>query len=303
MSKMKFSEFKNEVVNRIKEFLPETYESADISLQVVNKNNNLQLTGLVIRRVDNMVTPTIYLNEFYQDLLDGKEFEEIMERIAEIRVCNEFEGKFDVEYVKDFDRCKDRIIPRLVNRESNSNILAERPYTSLLDLIVTYHIQLTDDGSMSIPVTNNLVRNWEVTVEDLHSYAIANLPKLVPSDFRSMLEVMAETMCISVDELGGKGFDEENGMFILSNSLRSYGAVAVLDTDIMNEIVDRYGSGVYVLPSSINELIILPDNGKFDVEQLKQMVTEVNDNEVSETERLSYSIYKYDSAEGLQIVA
>ena len=48
--KMEFEEFANAVVENISERLPESFQTAKISLQMVMKNNDLRLTGLTIRR-------------------------------------------------------------------------------------------------------------------------------------------------------------------------------------------------------------------------------------------------------------
>ena len=48
MGNMKFDEFKDAVVSKIREYLPETFANADVRLNVVTKNNDLQLTGLII---------------------------------------------------------------------------------------------------------------------------------------------------------------------------------------------------------------------------------------------------------------
>lgn len=37
---MNYEEFKQEVADRIKEFLPEKYENADVSIETVVKNND-----------------------------------------------------------------------------------------------------------------------------------------------------------------------------------------------------------------------------------------------------------------------
>ena len=79
-----FEEFKNEVVGKIREFLPESFASAEVSLQVVRKNNDLQLTGLTIRSTESNICPTIYLEKFYDEYVEGADMSEILERIAEV---------------------------------------------------------------------------------------------------------------------------------------------------------------------------------------------------------------------------
>lgn len=294
---IRFEEFTKEVVDRIKIYLPMTFANADVSLNVVNKNNGLVLTGLIVRNIDSVVTPTIYLNSFYEKYCDGMELEEVLERIAELRVSNEFTDEFDVEFVKDFDRCKERIVPRLINAEANVAMLADRPHTEILDLAVTYHILLAEDGTMSIPVTNSLSENWNISVEELHQIAVSNIATVNPSTFRGMNEVMAEMMGMSAKELG---MPEDDKMYVLTNRNKSFGAAALLDIEMMRCIIERFGA-VYVLPSSVHEAVIVLMDENMKVNDLRAMVHEVNETQVSLEERLSENVYSFSAEAGLRI--
>ena len=57
------------------------------------------------------------------------------------------------------------------------------------------------------------------------------------------------------------------------------------------------GGDFFLLPSSIHEVILVPDNGKMDYRELEKMVHEVNETQVRPTERLSDNVYHYDSKE------
>ena len=65
------------------------------------------------------------------------------------------------------------------------------------------------------------------------------------------------------------------------------GASLLLQEDIRKQIGECLGSDYFVLPSSIHEVLILPDNGMFEVPALNQMVQEVNETQVEPQERLS----------------
>ena len=56
---MDFDEFKEKVKDNIKNYLPMQYEKANVSLQSVVKNNDVQLTGLMIRLEENNIAPFI----------------------------------------------------------------------------------------------------------------------------------------------------------------------------------------------------------------------------------------------------
>lgn len=301
--KMMFDEFKNEVVGKIREFLPESFAAAEVSLQVVRKNNDLQLTGLTIRSTDNNICPTIYLEKFYEEYEEGADMSEILSKIAEVRMNHEVSEKFDVAQITDFEQVRDKLVPRLINADMNAELLEVRPHKLLADLAVTYCVLLDKsfDGTASIAVTNELMRMWNTSVEELHAASICNLSELLPSTFKGMSEVMSEMMGVSPEEMEMMGMSaDEEKMYVLSNSMKINGAAALLDSKMMEEIVATIGA-FYVLPSSIHETLIVPVKTGMDVESLENMVREVNATQVQLEERLSDHVYTYSLEEGLKV--
>ena len=63
----------------------------------------------------------------------------------------------------------------------------------------------------------------------------------------------------------------------------------------MDQAAERVGGDFFVLPSSINEILLVPDNGDMTADALRDMVKDVNAKEVSPEERLSDNVYHYDS--------
>ena len=67
----------------------------------------------------------------------------------------------------------------------------------------------------------------------------------------------------------------ENPMFCLTNESKMNGASLLLQEDIRKQIGECLGSDFFVIPSSVHEVLILPDNGIFQVPELNAMVQEV----------------------------
>ena len=99
-------------------------EDADLETAVVRKNNGIELCGLYIRREEEQISPTIYLDEYYSYYLKGEALEEIITRIRE-----EYEWKISrvADYhfnLEKFEYVRDRIVYRLVNYEKIALICA-----------------------------------------------------------------------------------------------------------------------------------------------------------------------------------
>ena len=63
----------------------------------------------------------------------------------------------------------------------------------------------------------------------------------------------------------------------------------------MEKASERVGGSFFILPSSIHEILIIPDNGNFDLKTLENMVREVNATTVNPADKLTDSVYHYDS--------
>lgn len=300
MGKMRFEEFTKAVVEKIREYLPETFAGASVELHTVVKNNDLRLTGLTIRRAESNICPTIYLEQFFELYKAGEEMSKVLEHIAEIRVENDVKTVFNADQITGFGRVRDRIVPRIVGRKWNAVLLSERPYTAVADLAVTYHILLGESRyrTSSVPITNNLMDVWGIKTEELHAIAVSNMLSLLPSTFRGMSAVLTSLITGEKNDVLDPA---DEAMFVLSNEKGMYGATAVLDEKIMKKIVERFGGAFFILPSSVHEVLIVPEASDTDVSQLEEMVTSINAAEVMPEERLSNHVYRYTVKHGLQL--
>ena len=302
---MNYEEFKQEVADRIKEFLPEKYENADVSIQTVVKNNDQKLDGLMVKLEDSNIAPNIYLNQFYEQHEDGRPMDDILAAIADVRTQHEVSHDFDVSKLTDFDSVKDRITCRLINAEQNAEYLADKPHTMVDDLAVTYHIAIgkEESGTMSAPITNRLMEGYGVDVEQLHQIALDNMDTLTPATFKSMTETMVDMM---LPDMMRNGMTEEQAreaiagmipptpdemMYVLSNEDKLNGAAVLLNDKVMDDITEKLGQDYFILPSSVHEVLIVPKNDQMDLKTLESMVQDVNATQVAPEERLSDHVY------------
>jgi len=76
---------------------------------------------------------------------------------------------------------------------------------------------------------------------------------------------------------------------------KTYGAGVLAYQDFMDQAAERVGGDFYILPSSIHEVLIVPDNGRMDLKDLEAMVRDVNATQVAPADKLTDSVYHYDS--------
>lgn len=140
---LSFEEFQEYVMDHIREYLPEEYANAEVSVRTVQKLNGVTLQGLEIwtpeMKQGTGVTPTIYLNGIYENYENGVDLEVIMEHIGNLE-RQSMDLPEDVaeikEMYKDVNYVKDRLIVSLISAERNVDFLKDKPYRMLEDLAI-----------------------------------------------------------------------------------------------------------------------------------------------------------------------
>lgn len=86
---------------------------------------------------------------------------------------------------------------------------------------------------------------------------------------------------------------------ILTNERGINGAAVILYPGCLKEIGEITGLDLYILPSSIHELLVIPDDGNVYTHELKHMIHEVNESCVVEEEVLSDQLYHYSTEKNI----
>lgn len=219
--------FKRSIEENIQDYLPEEYENAEISFKEVCKNNE-QLTGIIVKLPDIQAVPVIYINEFYNDFINGKDMEDIFNEIAE----NIQEAYRQAPYNMDFNinDYADNISMSLVNAKNNREMIANMPHRMVNDLAVIYRVNLPDiDGTKaSAAVTYEIMKylGYE-TREQLEEQAVKYMKENDPPVVKTMREMLIEMDPAFADFLPE---ESEDPMYIITNRSKCNGAVSVLDT-------------------------------------------------------------------------
>ena len=103
--------------------------------------------------------------------------------------------------------------------------------------------------------------------------------------------------------LEGGEMAEDSMFLVMTTEDGILGAAALYYPDIQKRICEIVGGDYYVLPSSVHEVLILPDNGEADPKALAKMVGEINATQVSPAERLGDRVLHYRGDIGRMQVA
>lgn len=285
----------------IKEFAQKVCHAAEksfgenhvVELREVRKNNGVLLHGLTVQAKGQNVAPTVYLEHFFRAYQEGMTFAEIMEKLMAVYRQDTPACNVDMEFFRDFSRVCDRICYRLVGSAGNGELLENIPHVEFLDLAVCFYYAYSGEvlGEGSILVHNSHMKEWGTSVAELMELAKQNTPRLFPAQCSTMEEVLQEL-------LNGK----ERGILpgrevplkVLTNSKRIHGAVCLIYQGMLEQIAEELDASLYILPSSVHEVILLAEDGVVSSGELKEMVMQVNRTQVAPEEVLSDSVYWYD---------
>ena len=297
---MTFDEFKEQFTNDVKNELSDNGIEAKVTTQHIDKMNDSYEAFTVTPEGSN-IGVNLNMEKFFEAYESGKSMDEVVSKAAEV-IENGFNNQpaVDIASLTDYSQMKDKLIMEVVSAEANAEMLDKVPHKDMEDMAVVYRFELdsSDDGRATILVTNQLIENMGVTPEQLHADALENAPELKPAVIKGMSEVMAEMMGVSAEELAMMGMptDPENEqMFVATVPDKIHGAGIMAYQDFMDQAAERAGGDFYILPSSIHEILIVPDNGNMSLSDLEAMVKEVNATQVAPEDKLTDSVYHYDS--------
>ena len=90
----------------------------------------------------------------------------------------------------------------------------------------------------------------------------------------------------------------DDDMLVLSNRQCNLGAHVMLYQDELLSFANKLNSDLYIIPSSIHELLVRPLSSGFSADMLKFTISSVNDECVSPNEFLSNNLYLFSKDTG-----
>ena len=303
---LNFKEFQEYIKSNVKDYLPENYKDADIQFTDVVKNNDVHLTGVLIKKENESLTPNIYINELYEKYSRGMNLDEIVGDVADLRIEHDppEEAQSIGSIFTNYEMVKQRLEIHLCDMELNRDKLKNQVYTEQGDFAATYHIKIGGDGMLrgSAAVTPNLLKGWGIMEEQLREDSLraehskgAVFMDIEALDAEKMFGLKPINLLDKQNDIidNGDGFS----LYCLTSEDYRYGASMILQEDVMGKVSKLMGGDFYILPSSIHETLIVPTTTQMTLEDMSIMVQYVNKEAVEPEDKLSDKVQFYDSKE------
>ena len=292
---MKLQEFIASITDKVSGILGDGFT---LSSKKVLKNNSIEFECLIVSQENNCISPSIYLNNYYLEYLSGRSLEDLAEEIVSFYwyCLNQIPGNA-CQYL-DTENAVDKVVMRLVSYTQNKKYLENCPYTRVEDLAITYHYVVTNDdenGLSTVKIDYENMKFFNIDEAEMRRKALDNTERLFPAVFEKVEYLVKKFL---EDKLGvqpAEDYWNHHGvsMYVITTKTRLNGAVCILYKGMLERIRKTLDSDFFIIPSSINEIILVPDVGITDRETLDEMLRFVNKEEVPSIEVLSDHIYHY----------
>lgn len=189
------------------------------------------------------------------------------------------------EDIHDWKKMKPKVRKKVVNYKLNSKRLENvvcRPYFDLAEVL--YLALEMPGGQGSCEVQKLFLEYWDVSEEELFRCAEDNMEQ-EQYEVRNLTDLLCEHL-VDKEEIN-------TPMLLATNKEMTYGAALMTNPKLLKELLRERDKNLYILPSSLHEIILYPDDA-VSVEELQKLVREVNRTTVSQTDFLSDNVYYFD---------
>lgn len=263
-----------------------------VRIRTVNGINQQKRTGITITGPDRRMTPMIYLDKYIPVYLFGAPLEDIADEV--IKTYREYMvEEFDIVSFLDFESVKDRIIFQLINTSKNKDYLKNVPHINFFDLSLIFRVVVNSHAGDSIASTviqNSHLKMWNVTTDEIFALAKENSPHLLPCEIQKINDVIAVEL---PEYLENDENSEEPDMYVITNHMCQNGSGCILYPSVLSDFASAIGN-FYMMPSSIHQFILVPEDSGMSPKDLLNMVQSVNHDELPTEDFLSDNIYFYN---------
>lgn len=287
---MNRTEFKEYLMQHLKEYLPSDLQDAQIGFQENPKNHTVK-EGIVIQKEGMTVVPILYL-----DWYDATHPEEACMQIASdyLKYLPQQE-KLSMESILSYSL--EDIKMKLISREGNESLLSSVPHLRQLDLAFVPYLEINSEMSFNVTYSYCDQKSWNP--EAVVRAGMENIQK-EPMEFVSMEEKLAEMSGKEmIDAL--PQIPKNERLYVLTNESGQFGAAQIGNPKVLKAIEQGLGESYYIFPSSVDEVLIQIESSDKNPEMLQDMVKTINETMVEPEKRLSDHIYRYSKEKGLEV--
>lgn len=277
------------------EQLNQILREKDVTLTFMQRPDDAGRTkyGYAVRKGEANISPVFYYEEQHDSLSD-QEFANLLLEFLDrsMEHMTECENSFQL----DRDYALSHVQPILYslkvarNYEQDGCIMKAFGEFGILFRVVVFQDK---EVIGAYRITGAFLHYLHITEDELLSHAVENLKATYRvMSMQDAIQELFQSEEMSLPDEFAQPEPEINGILVVSNSNKEYGAASVICSDILHDLAGRFSDGsFYLLPSSVHEMLAVEEN--MEPEELLAMVYDVNHTQVGPEEFLSNDILHY----------
>ena len=276
---MDYEVFKNVVATRIKDFLPSVYAEFEVSIDSVPKINGMrEALRLSFRAEGCFITgPNIYMDDLYDDFKRQGDLEDVLGHAATVILGCTGTQAFSRDGHLESEDYKEYIVQMLINTDMNKELLESAPHREYFDLSLIYRLAIPEPdgkGFLTALITYELMESMGLNAGELDALAEKNSRRMLKTEVYCSGPILT----------------------MITTEAKMYGAINLLRLDEIRKLSESLGGNLYLLPSSVHDLVIIKEDSSHTEEGLFELLKSGNCKCNPLDQNLSYNIYYYDYA-------
>ena len=303
-----YEEFKSAFCAKFPEMMGPEFAGYEMKMMPVVKKGKC-LDGFTFCQQNDSkkvsVMPSYYFDDIYRSYCRDEDLSRSLYEIcASMKNCLQ-NGPLVPEDVN-LTNIKKNVIAELMSRYTASECMDTVPHRMYEDMYIVYRwvVKLDDNGVFSTLIDNNLMDAINITEDELYKCAMVNTKRLIVPQIKTLDSVIRQMMRKEgktdreIRKSLGKA-DKDTRIYILTNKQNFRASTAIMFDSVRRKIADKLESDFYVVPTSVNESLIVPATCDIDPSRLWQMLAESNAYYLGDEDQiLSDSIYYYSAESG-----
>ena len=300
-------DFVRTVADRLPDYLSEDLKITDISVKEVVKHNDQHKLGIEFTLAESNFSPVVYPDALFEDYQAGKPLEKILQALS--HTVEKSLPKVPIvtketvtQTLSNYESARHHLSIRLCDPDLNQELLENSVHSKVSDFEAIYQLKfaMPDERVGYSTITPAMLDTWGVSMETLQKDAAtctwAEYPILSP--LGNTISYLTSGLPLpNLLETGEpiQMSDDMLPIFVLSNDHAMQGASLITLPDLLDQIGDIVQDDFYILPSSLHEVIIVPQNTQMSLDELSEMVHSINESQVAAEELLSNKVQHYDT--------
>lgn len=188
---------------------------------------------------------------------------------------------------------KEKLFLHLVNYERNKAAIEGKIHVPFLGLAILIHCDWKECDCNGFYVNKKHLLMWKQDIKNINQTALENTFRKNNTLVTSIMNLLPQEAAYAVQEEMAMT-NTEKEMIVLTNRSASFGAAMLLNIPELKKLADRLDSDLYLLPSSVHEILAVCPEQNTDISFLAEMVHGVNTEVVESEDYLSDHVYYFD---------